>query len=274
MDIEKNAVLLVIDVQKGMDDPRLGQRNNPGAEKNIERLLQAWRASGRPIIHVRHDSTGANSPFRPGQPGNEVKPEAQPLPGEPVVRKCVSSAFIGTDLEQRLRAAQQKTLVVVGMMAEYCVNTTARMAENLGFDVLVVADATFAWEHKNFDGSHLGADEVYRAVMATLHDEFGQVVTTDAVLAATRALSPSLRSASPSIFREGVVGIAVQPAFARLGRRDDRMLRRVRVLAGMPVGRTVAATRPPALLAGAQVDPLRAYLYKGLPRKLGSASGE
>src|ERR1035441_6840374 len=82
MDIEKNAVLLVIDVQKGMDDPRLGQRNNPGAEKNIARLLQAWRASGRPIIHVRHDSTGANSPFRPGQPGNEVKPEAQPLPGE------------------------------------------------------------------------------------------------------------------------------------------------------------------------------------------------
>ncbi len=144
-------------------------------------------ASGRPIIHVQHDSTGANSPFRPGQPGNEVKPEAQPLPGEPVVRKCVSSAFIGTDLEQRLRAAQQKTLVVVGMMAEYCVNTTARMAENLGFDVLVVADATAAWEHKNFDGSHLGADEVYRAVMATLHDEFGQVVTTDAVLAATQS---------------------------------------------------------------------------------------
>src|ERR1035437_2004183 len=88
-----------------------------------------------------------------------------------------------------------------------------------------------------------------------------------------RALSPSLRSASPSIFREGVVGMAVQPAFARFGRRDDRMLRRERVLAGMPVGRTVAATRPPALLAGAQVYPLRAYLYKGLPRKLGSAPG-
>lgn len=79
MDIEKNAVLLVIDVQKGMDVPRLGQRNNPGAEKNIERLLQAWRASGRPIIQVRHNSTGAHSPFRPGQPGNEVKPEPQPL---------------------------------------------------------------------------------------------------------------------------------------------------------------------------------------------------
>lgn len=184
MNIHKNAVLLVIDVQKGMDDPRLGRRNNPDAEKNIERLLQAWREAGRPIIHVQHDSTGAESPFRPGQGGNEIKPEAQPLPGEPVLHKNVSSAFIGTDLEQRLRAAQQNTLVLVGMMAEYCVNTTARMGENLGFDVYVVADATAAWEHKSFDGSHVSADDVYRVAMATLHNEFGQVVTTDAVLAA------------------------------------------------------------------------------------------
>src|ERR1035437_3833992 len=89
-----------------------------------------------------------------------------------------------------------------------------------------------------------------------------------------RALSPSLRSASPSIFREGVVGIAVQPAFARFGRRDDRMLRRERVLAGMPVGRTVAATRPPALLAGAQVYPLRAYLYGSVAESMGRIVGE
>lgn len=184
MKIDNNAALIVIDVQKGMDDPRLGRRNNPEAEKNIARLLQAWRATGRPIIHVQHDSTGADSPFRPGQPGNEFKPEAQPLPGEPVIHKNVSSAFIGTDLEQRLRAAQRNTLVIAGMMAEYCVNTTARMAENLGFHVFVIADATAAWEHKNFDGSALTPDEVYRGVMATLHDEFGQVVTTDAVLAA------------------------------------------------------------------------------------------
>jgi nicotinamidase-related amidase len=187
MKIDNHAVLLVIDVQKGMDDPRLGRRNNPGAEKNIARLLQAWRTSGRPIIHVQHDSTGPNSPFRPGQPGHQLKPEAQPGPGEPVIHKNVSSAFIGTDLEHRLRTAQQNTVVIVGMMAEYCVNTTARMAENLGFHVFVVADATAAWEHKNFDGSVLSPDEVYRGVMATLHDEFAQVVTTDAVLAANQS---------------------------------------------------------------------------------------
>ena len=193
MNLDKNTVLLVIDVQKGMDDPRLGRRNNPEAEKNVARLLLAWRDSGRPIIHVQHDSKGKDSPFRPGQLGNDIKAEAQPRPGEPVVHKNVSSAFIGTDLEQRLRVAGQQTLVVVGMMAEYCVNTTARMAENLGFNVFVVADATAAWEHKSFDGSVLSPDEVYRGVMATLHNEFGQVVTTDAVLQAARAGAATAR---------------------------------------------------------------------------------
>jgi hypothetical protein len=51
------------------------------------------------------------------------------------------------------------------------------------------------------------------------------------------------------------------------------MLRRVRVLAGMPVGRTVAATRPPALLAGAQVYPLRAYLHAACERLFRKGEG-
>src|ERR1035441_10826853 len=122
MDIEKNAVLLVIDVQKGMDDPRLGQRNNPGAEKNIERLLQAWRASGRPIIHVRHDSTGANSPFRPGQPGNEVKPEAQPLPDRKSTR--LNSSHLGISyavfcLENKSELQSLRHLVCRLMLEEH-----------------------------------------------------------------------------------------------------------------------------------------------------------
>src|SRR5690242_1668468 len=102
MNIANNAVLLVIDVQKGMDDPRFGRRNNARAETNVARLLEAWRTTGRPIIHVQHDSPNPESAFRPGKPGNAIKPEAQPQAGEPVVHKNVSSAFIGTDLEQRL----------------------------------------------------------------------------------------------------------------------------------------------------------------------------
>ncbi|HJP58944.1 MAG TPA: isochorismatase family protein, partial [Gemmatimonadaceae bacterium] len=86
--------LIVIDVQQGMDNPRLGRRNNPDAEKRIEDLLGAWRAAGKPVIHVQHDSVEPQSELRPDRPGNAVKVEAKPVDGEPVFRKNVNSAFI------------------------------------------------------------------------------------------------------------------------------------------------------------------------------------
>jgi nicotinamidase-related amidase len=182
MKIENNAALILIDVQKAFDDPRMGKRNNPRAEANIARLLAAWRDSGRPIIHVRHDSVEPQSMLRPGQPGNEIKAEATPRDGEPVIGKHVNSAFIGTDLEQRLRNAKQNSVVIVGLTTDHCVSTTARMAGNLGFNTFVVADATAAFERKGFDGAVVPADEIYRGALASLHGEFAEVVTTEHVL--------------------------------------------------------------------------------------------
>ena len=183
MKIDKNAALLLIDVQKAFDDPRMGKRNNPQAEANIARLLAAWRDSGRPVIHVRHDSVEPQSMLRPGQPGNEIKAEARPRDGEPVIAKHVNSAFIGTDLEQRLHTAKQNSVVIVGLTTDHCVSTTARMAGNLGFNTVVVADATAAFERQGFDGSVVPADEIYRGALASLHGEFAEVVTTEQVLA-------------------------------------------------------------------------------------------
>src|SRR5690349_11124892 len=97
--LPRSAALVLIDLQKAIDHPSWGERNNPGAEKNVAALLAAWRATERPIYHIRHDSTEPASHYRPGQPGNEFKPEAQPLAGEAVIAKRTNSAFIGTDLE-------------------------------------------------------------------------------------------------------------------------------------------------------------------------------
>ena len=96
-------ILLLIDVQQGLASPSLGQRNNPQAESNMARLLAAWRAHGLPILHIQHCSTEPDSPLRPELPGNAFKKEVQPKAGEPVFRKTVNSAFIGTGLEQYLR---------------------------------------------------------------------------------------------------------------------------------------------------------------------------
>jgi nicotinamidase-related amidase len=107
------AALLVIDVQKAIDVPyhaTHGPRNNPSAESNIARLLSSWRQLGRPIIHIRHDSTSLESAYRPGQEGNEFKTEVLPQAGESLVPKRTNSAFIGTDLAlSRRRFAWQAT---------------------------------------------------------------------------------------------------------------------------------------------------------------------
>src|SRR5437016_14577462 len=102
--LPQETALLVIDVQKAIDHPSWGHRNNPDAERNIAALLRAWRTARRPVIHIRHDSTEPASHYRPGQPGNDFKPEARPADGETVIAKRTNSAFIGTDLESRLRA--------------------------------------------------------------------------------------------------------------------------------------------------------------------------
>ena len=99
------AALILIDVQEGLDDPRLGARNNPQAEGNMARLLAEWRRRGWPIFHIQHMSTEPDSPLRPELPGNALKAIVAPQGPEPVIQKRVNSAFIGTDLRQRLAAA-------------------------------------------------------------------------------------------------------------------------------------------------------------------------
>ena len=182
-----SAALLVIDVQRGMDDPRWGERNNPQAEQRIADLLAAWRANGRPVIHVQHASLEPKSPLRADAPGYAFKGEALPRPGEPVFRKHVNSAFIGTELEAYLHDNGIDTLVMAGITTDHCVSTTARMAGNLGFAVTVVEDATATFERTGPDGTHYSAELMHQVSLASLHGEFATVRSTDDVLSSVPA---------------------------------------------------------------------------------------
>jgi nicotinamidase-related amidase len=188
-----NTALLVIDVQQGLDDPCCGERNNPGAERNIAALLAAWRRSRRPVIHVQHMSREPDSPLRPDLPGNAFKPEAVPEAGEPVFRKTVNSAFIGTALEAHLRAQGIDTLVVAGMTTDHCVSSTTRMAANLGFTAIVVSDGTATFERTGPDGEHHSAEQMHRHELASLHGEFATIRRTSEVLEEIGALDPAGR---------------------------------------------------------------------------------
>ncbi|CAN5783885.1 cysteine hydrolase family protein [soil metagenome] len=178
-----DTALLVIDVQEAVDDLSRGPRNNPRAEENIARLLAAFREAGIRCIHVRDDPHDANSLFHPSKPGNKIKDIVAPLPGEWLIVKHVHSAFIGTDLEERLRETGISRLVITGLVANYCVETTARMAGNFGFDTYMVEDATAAWDQVGPDGRYFTADEIQAITMMSLQD-FATITTTDEVIAA------------------------------------------------------------------------------------------
>ena len=185
MRIPKDTALLVIDMQKAIDEPRWGPRNNPDAERKIARLLAAWRAAAMPVIHIRHDSTEPQSPYRPGQPGHDYKPEAMPLLGEMVVTKQVNSAFIGTGLERRLNDAGRTTLVICGVLTHSSVEATVRHAGNLGFRVFVVADACWSVETRDLTGRVWAAAEVHVLSLTHMQGDYAQV--TDARTAAAAA---------------------------------------------------------------------------------------
>ena len=177
---------MVVDVQRGFNTAAWGRRNNPDCEANIVRLIDCWRADGAPLVYVRHDSREPGSPLAPGGEGNRFK---DALSGEPdlVVTKSVHSAFHGSpDLATWLRERDVEAIVVCGITANHCCETTARVGADLGFAVTFASDATHTFDRRAPDGTMLSAEELQRATEANLADEFAVVATTKEITAARR----------------------------------------------------------------------------------------
>ncbi|MFK3938104.1 cysteine hydrolase family protein [Alkalihalobacillus sp. NPDC078783] len=174
-----SRALLVIDVQKAFEDKRWGARNHPEAEENIAQLLEHFRRKGDTVIHVQHVSSYPDSRFYIEKEGVEFKEVATPLAHELIIRKTVNSAFIGTELEDRLKELNIEQVVIVGLTTPHCVSTTTRMSGNLGFDTTLIADATAAFELTDHNGITYDAQTVHNLTLATLHDEFARVINTE-----------------------------------------------------------------------------------------------
>lgn len=169
--------LVIIDIQNDYFPGGAFPLHEPeAAAARAAELLAAFREAGEPVLHVQHVWDAPDAEFMvPGTDGVEIHAAVAPAEGEPVIQKAQPNAFLGTDLERRLRDGGLDELVVAGMMTSMCVDATVRAAADLGFTVTVAADACAA-PPLAFGGVDVDAPAVHAAFLAALADSYATVV--------------------------------------------------------------------------------------------------
>lgn len=139
-------------------------------------LLTRARVAGTTVIHVVHDG-GKGSPYDLTSEIGQIHPAVAPLADEPVVVKTAPNAFVGTDLGDRLDAAGNKQVIVIGFMTHMCVTFTAEGAFLRGNQPTVVADAC-ATRPIRTDVVNVEATSLHKGALATIADLYAVVVRT------------------------------------------------------------------------------------------------
>lgn len=179
-----DTALLLIDVQKGVHvlshwGGPTGRMNNPQCQQRLVSLLSAFRSAGRTVAFTRHDSLEPDSPLKFALETGDQLEGLAPEPGEICVSKNVNSAFIGTPLDVDLRRRGIGRLVVAGYFTNFCVETSVRMAGNIGFDVYLAHDACATCNRIDLNGVDHDPELVHDLSVAAMHGEFCTALTTD-----------------------------------------------------------------------------------------------
>ncbi len=179
--IERSA-LLVVDIQDSFKaTSRWELRNNPRFEENVDRLIQAWRGVGLPVIFVLH--TDPDPGFETTSPFFKLMDFLKPEPGEPVIVKNTRNAFTSTNLQEMLREKGVERLVVTGISTEQCCETTTRVAADLGFDVDFVTEATRTFPITDpATGEVFSTEEIVRRTEMVLRGRFARIATVDGLV--------------------------------------------------------------------------------------------
>jgi len=186
--------LVVVDLSNGFTDPSTGVGGNLDAEVEATRvLLDAFRAQNLPVIFMtvayKADYSDAAtfitkvpalSVLVEGTDMVEIDDRIKPLPEEPVVTKKFASAFFGTDVADRLRAANVDTVVVAGCSTSGCIRATVIDAMQYGFRTIVVEEAV----GDRAEGPH-------RANLFDMDSKYADVVSLESAVNSLASVSAS-----------------------------------------------------------------------------------
>lgn len=178
------SALLVIDAQDSFKaGPRWERRNNRDFEKNVGRLVEAYRAAGLPVVYFLH--TDSDEGFAETSPYFKLMDFLKPLPGEPVWVKSTRNCFTSTPLLPYLMGKGVRRVTITGIQMEQCCETTTRVAADLGFDVDFVTEGTLTFPIPNWDkpGEELGVDDIRIRTEYALRRRFARIVTVDQLAA-------------------------------------------------------------------------------------------
>jgi nicotinamidase-related amidase len=174
--------LLVIDNQKAIDDPKWGRIAPNNIDEKIAILLTMWRENNAPIIHIRHDSLDPDSPYAKGKESHKFKVSTAPIDGEILIGKTTNNGFVGTELEKILEDLDTKKIIVSGVLVQHSIDTTARMAASLGYDVTIARDACAASDMIDLNDRYWTAEKVSALTYATFRSDYGKIESTTEII--------------------------------------------------------------------------------------------
>ncbi len=174
------SALLVIDAQDSFKaGARWESRNNPSFEKNVNSLIEAYRAARLPVVFFMH--TDSDEAFSRDSRFFKLMDFIKPRPDEPVMVKTTRNCFTSTTLQPFLIEHGVRRVGITGIQMEQCCETTARLAADFGYAVDFVTEATMTFPIPNWDrpGEELGVEEIRERTEYALRRRFARIVTVD-----------------------------------------------------------------------------------------------
>src|SRR5690349_2468947 len=170
------STLIIVDIQNDyFPGGRMPLHEVERAAENARRLLDHFRSTGQPTVHIQHTWEDPSAPFFvAGTRGAEIHDSVAPRQGESIVVKHFPNSFRESLLLDELRKLGANDLTICGAMSHMCIDATTRAAADLGFNCTVVHDAC-ATREVEFQGNKVAAEDVQAAYMSALGFAYAKV---------------------------------------------------------------------------------------------------